>query len=96
MSITFFLLIAASKITVLFNARPLGQAPSRDDLIVLCFDDPAQAEQVATRLAALGHPRVEAENLCWTANDAITVEDPDRWQITGRPLHGQGDGEPLP
>src|ERR1700757_3754269 len=31
-----------------------GQAPSRDNLLVLYLDDQAQAEQVAARLAALG------------------------------------------
>jgi YycE-like protein len=38
-------------------------------------------EQVATRLAALGHLPVEAENPYWTENDAITVEDPDHWRV---------------
>lgn len=58
-----------------------GQAPSRDHLLVLYLDDLSQAEQVASRLAALGHPRVEAENPYWTGNGAITVEDPDQWRI---------------
>ena len=37
-----------------------GLAPSRDNLLVLYFDDRAQVEQVATRLAALGHLPVTA------------------------------------
>jgi ribosomal protein S18 acetylase RimI-like enzyme len=62
-----------------------GQAPSRDNLLVLYFDDLARAEQAASRLAALGHPRVEAENPYWTDNGAITVEDPDDWRIVLMP-----------
>jgi ribosomal protein S18 acetylase RimI-like enzyme len=62
-----------------------GQAPSRDNLLVLYLDDQAQAEQVAGRLAALGHPRVEAENPYWTDNGAITIEDPDHWRIVLMP-----------
>lgn len=62
-----------------------GQAPSRDNLLVLYFSDVAQMEQVATRLAALGHSRVEAENPYWTDNGAITVEDPDQWRIVLMP-----------
>ncbi len=62
-----------------------GLAPSRDNLLVLYFDDPARAEQAATRLAALGHPRVEAENPYWTENGAVTVEDPDHWRVVLMP-----------
>jgi catechol 2,3-dioxygenase-like lactoylglutathione lyase family enzyme len=62
-----------------------GPAPSRDNLLVLYFDDLAQAEQVATRLAALGHLPVEAENPYWTDNGAVTVEDPDHWRVVLMP-----------
>jgi ribosomal protein S18 acetylase RimI-like enzyme len=62
-----------------------GQAPSRDNLLVLYLDDQAQAERAAARLAALGHPRVEAENRYWTDNGAITVEDPDHWRVVLMP-----------
>ncbi len=67
-----------------------GPAPSRDNLLVLYFDDPAQMEQVATRLAALGHRPVEAENPYWTENGAITVEDPDHWQVVLMPQSPAG------
>jgi len=62
-----------------------GPPPSRDNLLVLYFHGPAQAEQAAARLAALGHPRVEAENPYWTDNGAITVEDPDYWRVVLMP-----------
>lgn len=62
-----------------------GPAPSRDNLLVLYLGEPAQAEQVAARLTALGHPRVAAENPYWTRNGAITVEDPDHWRIVLMP-----------
>lgn len=62
-----------------------GPAPSHDNLLVLYFDDRAQMEQVATRLATLGHLPVEAENPYWTENGAVTVEDPDHWRIVLMP-----------
>jgi ribosomal protein S18 acetylase RimI-like enzyme len=58
-----------------------GRAPSRDNLLVLYFDDLIKMEQLATRLATLGHPPVEAENPYWTENGAVTVEDPDNWRV---------------
>lgn len=71
-----------------------GQAPSRDNLLVLYLDDPAQAGQVAARLAALGHPRVDAENPYWTGTGAITVEDPDHWRVVLMPRPFGSEGEP--
>ena len=68
-----------------------GQAPSRDNLLVLYLSDPAQAEQAASRLVTLGHPAVEAENPYWTGNGAITFEDPDHWRVVlmPRPFGGE-------
>jgi catechol 2,3-dioxygenase-like lactoylglutathione lyase family enzyme len=71
-----------------------GLAPSRDNLLVLYFDDPAQAERAAARLAALGHPRVEAENPYWTDSGAITVEDPDHWRVVLMPRPFASEDEP--
>src|SRR6266567_1152731 len=62
-----------------------GLAPSRDNLLVPYFDDRAQVQQVATRLATLGHLPVEAENPCWPENGAVTVEDPDHWRVVLMP-----------
>ena len=62
-----------------------GPAPTRDNLLVLYFDDLAQVELVASRLAALGHLPVEAENPYWTENGAVTVEDPDGWRVVLMP-----------
>jgi ribosomal protein S18 acetylase RimI-like enzyme len=73
-----------------------GPAPSRDNLLVLYLDEPVQAEQVAARLTALGHPRVAAENPYWTSNGAITVEDPDRWRVVLMPRPFAGESEPPP
>jgi len=42
-------------------------------------------EQVATRVATLGHLPVEAENPYWTNNGAVTVEDPDHWRVVLMP-----------
>jgi catechol 2,3-dioxygenase-like lactoylglutathione lyase family enzyme len=62
-----------------------GPAPSRTNLLVLYFDDLTQVEQVASRLATLGHLPVEAENPYWTENGAVTIEDPDHWQVVLMP-----------
>lgn len=62
-----------------------GPAPSRDNLLVLYFDDLTQMEQVATWLAALGHLPVEAENPYWAENGTVTVEDPDHWRVVLMP-----------
>jgi len=62
-----------------------GPAPSRDNLLVLYFGDLTQVGQVASRLAAAGHLPVEAENLYWTENGAVTVEDPDGWRVVLMP-----------
>jgi catechol 2,3-dioxygenase-like lactoylglutathione lyase family enzyme len=62
-----------------------GPAPTRDNLLVLYFDDLAQVEQAGARLSALGHRPVEAENPYWTENGAVTVEDPDGWRVVLTP-----------
>ena len=62
-----------------------GPAPSRDNLLVLYFDDLTHVEQVASRLATLGHLPVEAENPYWTENGAVTIEDPDHWRVVLMP-----------
>ena len=62
-----------------------GQAPSRDNLLVLYFDEATDIERVAARLATLGHLPVEAENPYWTENGAVTVEDPDHWRVVLMP-----------
>jgi GNAT superfamily N-acetyltransferase len=62
-----------------------GSAPSRDNLLVLYFDDLTQVERVVTRLARLGHQPVEPENPYWAENGAVTVEDPDRWRVVLMP-----------
>ena len=73
-----------------------GPAPSRDNLLVLYFDDLTQVEQVASRLATLGHLPVEAENPYWTENGAVTIEDPDHWRVVLMPqsLAGAVDAGP--
>ncbi len=59
-----------------------GWPPAPGNLLVLFFDDHGRIGQVVARLADLGYPPVEAESsYWWTGNGAITVEDPDRWQV---------------
>jgi hypothetical protein len=67
-----------------------GPGPSRDNLLVLYFNDSGQVGQVGSRLAALGHLPVEAENPYWTDNGAVTVEDPDGWRVVLMPNQSAG------
>ena len=62
-----------------------GPAPSRDNLLVLYFDDLTHVQHASARLAALGHQPVDAENPYWAENGAVTVEDPDRWRVVFMP-----------
>jgi catechol 2,3-dioxygenase-like lactoylglutathione lyase family enzyme len=62
-----------------------GDAPSRDNLLVLYFDNAAAVAAVADRLLAAGHPAVAAENPYWTEAGAVTVEDPDGWRVVLMP-----------
>jgi len=64
------------------TARP---SRTRDNLLVLYFDDRTRMEQVAARPATLGQLPVDAENPCWTENGAVTVEDPDHWRVVLMP-----------
>jgi catechol 2,3-dioxygenase-like lactoylglutathione lyase family enzyme len=58
-----------------------GDAPGRDNLLVLYLDSSADVATVADRLAAHGHPPVRAENPYWDDVGAVTVEDPDAWRV---------------
>jgi catechol 2,3-dioxygenase-like lactoylglutathione lyase family enzyme len=60
-------------------------APSRENLLVLYFQNEAGMYDVVERLAAYGHHPVEAENPYWTDSGAITFEDPDRWRVVLAP-----------
>ncbi len=60
-------------------------APTRDNLLVLYFDNEVQVDRVAARLAARGYPSVEAENPYWPHNGGVTIEDPDRWRVVLMP-----------
>jgi catechol 2,3-dioxygenase-like lactoylglutathione lyase family enzyme len=63
-------------------------APTRDNLLVLYFNGPDAAREVARRLETLGYPAVEAENPYWTDAGAITIEDPDGWRVVLMPRPG--------
>jgi ribosomal protein S18 acetylase RimI-like enzyme len=60
-------------------------APTRDNLLVLYLDGPADVERTGAGLAALGYPPVDAENPFWTAHGAVTIEDPDGWRVVLMP-----------
>jgi len=55
-------------------------APTRDNLLVLYFLNPADIDQLAARRAERGHKPAERENPYWCGR-SITVEDPDGWRV---------------
>lgn len=57
-----------------------GDAPSRDNLLVLYIPDAAQLEQLRARLERCGHRPVEPENPYWR-DKALTFADPDGWRV---------------
>jgi hypothetical protein len=73
-------------------------APSRDNLLVLYFDEAGAVDALIERLTAAGHPPVEPENPYWTARaDGVTVEDPDGWRVVlVRPRAEIGGPSPIP
>ena len=64
-----------------------GEAPSKDNLLVLYLAEPGAVEAVAARLESRGHRSVEPENPYGKAN-SITFEDPDGWRVVL--VHGTG------
>lgn len=57
-----------------------GDAPSRDNLLVLYIPDARQLERLRARLERHGHRPVEPENPYWR-DIALTFADPDGWRI---------------
>lgn len=55
-------------------------APTKDNLLVLYFNTPADRDLYVTRLTAMGYPIVEPENSYWLTN-GITIADPDGWRV---------------
>ena len=56
-------------------------APSKDNLLVLYMYDRAAMNRAVERLGAMGYPPAPPENPYWSADRAITVEDPDGWRV---------------
>lgn len=57
-----------------------GQAPSRDNLLVLYIPERAAIARIRERLAAMGYPEVEPENPYWKGR-STTIADPDGWRV---------------
>jgi catechol 2,3-dioxygenase-like lactoylglutathione lyase family enzyme len=55
-------------------------APSKDNLLVLYFDDPADLQRLSARMQSRGHTPVEPENPYWR-DRSVTFEDPDGWRV---------------
>jgi GNAT superfamily N-acetyltransferase len=62
-----------------------GPAPTRDNLLVLYFDDQVAQQATAARMARFGFGAVEPENPYWADNGGITIEDPDGWRVVLMP-----------
>ena len=55
-------------------------APTRDNLIVLYFDKPADQMETADRMRLYGYNTVVPENPYWEYK-SLTFEDPDGWRV---------------
>ncbi|MEU2092636.1 VOC family protein [Nocardia beijingensis] len=62
-----------------------GDAPSRENLLVLYFAGESHMYDVAQRLGEFGVEPVEAENPFWPANGGLTFPDPDGWRVVLMP-----------
>jgi hypothetical protein len=77
-----------------FDGGSPGQAPSRDNLLVLYIPQRAERERLASQLHALGYPQVAPENPYWEGR-SVTIADPDGWRVVlfdGRYVSDQGNG----
>jgi len=63
-------------------------APTRDNLIVFYLDGGDEVRAVAERLAGFGYTAVEPENPYWAESGAVTIPDPDGWNIVLMPKPG--------
>ncbi|NJN64759.1 MAG: VOC family protein [Acidobacteria bacterium] len=66
-----------------FTSRQDGSpcpAPTKDNLLVLYFDDREELDDVIGRLREWGHEPVEPENPYWR-DKSTTFEDPDGWRV---------------
>lgn len=67
-----------------FTAREQGspcRAPTRDNLLVMCFTGESAMYDAVARLAEAGNEPVEAENPFWAGAGALTFEDLDGWRV---------------
>jgi len=55
-------------------------APSRDNLLVLYFDKPADHQEAVARMSSHGYTPVAPENPYWE-DKSLTFEDPDGWRV---------------
>jgi catechol 2,3-dioxygenase-like lactoylglutathione lyase family enzyme len=58
-----------------------GAAPSKDNNLVLYMPDKGQIEKVASKMASMGFKAVQAENPYWNSAGAVTIPDPDGWNV---------------
>lgn len=65
-----------------------GDVPSAEHLLVLYLGSREEVAAAAARLGAHGYRPVEAENPYWATIGAVTVPDPDGWQIVLAPTAG--------
>ena len=65
-------------------------APPPDNLLVLYMLDRESRDELAVRLAAMGHTPVPPRNPYW-AERGITLVDPDGWHIVLANSHGFGE-----
>ncbi|HEX5748816.1 MAG TPA: VOC family protein [Archangium sp.] len=57
-----------------------GEAPSRDNLLVLYIPERAALARIVARLFSMGYPEVEPANPYWKGR-STTIADPDGWRV---------------
>ncbi|MGA6206477.1 VOC family protein [Nocardia testacea] len=58
-----------------------GDAPSKENLLVLYFESEARMSETVIRLGEFGAEPVPTENPYWAAQGALAFPDPDGWQV---------------
>ena len=56
-------------------------APSKDNLLVFYLSKGGPMDRIVERLAVMGYPATPPENPYWSANNSVTIEDPDGWRV---------------
>lgn len=63
-----------------------GTSSNKENLLVLYIPNKDAVRKMAEKLVAMGYMIVSSENPWWDNHNAITIEDPDAWQVVLQPI----------